>query len=393
MLFPKLVSCSILSFPLFALLLVASHPLISVWIEAFWVLVVAFSIILSWHAVESRIEIFRIWINSFSSLLQGEGNATTIEIYVDNLHEYFFVSLNNSFWILYVTVCKLRNVNQALNAVFNGDEHTELNDLGDLALNNLSRNMGASEALPWIFLSCLKGEGDAFAIEINVENLNGDLITNLNNLGWVIDMLPRKLGNVNETVNTAEINECAEVHDRRHNAFTNLTLLKLRKEGLTNFRLGFLKELTTRKHNIVAVLIELENLSLNLLADVWREITNATHLNQGSWEEATKTDVNNQATLNSLNNGTFNNTVSILNLLDIAPSTLILCTLLGENKTSFLVFLSDNKGFDGVANFDNVIWINVFLDGKFTGRNYTFSLVADVQQYFVVINLYDGTFN
>ncbi|EFH71148.1 conserved uncharacterized protein [Gardnerella vaginalis 5-1] len=393
MLFPKLVCCSILSFPLFALLLVTDHPFVSVWIEAFWVLVVAFSIIFSWHTVESWIKIFRIWIYSFSSLLQGEGDATTIEINVDNLHEYFFATLNNSFWVLYVTVCKLRNVNQALNAIFNGDEHTELNNLCDLALNDLSRNMSASEALPWIFLSCLKGKGNTFAIEINVENLNGNLIANLNNLRWVIDVLPRKLRHVNETVNTAEVNKRTEVYDRRHNAFANLTLLKLREEGFANFGLGFLKELATRKHNIVAVLIELENLSLNLLANVWRKIAHATHLNQGSWQEAAKTDINNQAALNSFNNGTFNDAVCILNLLDVTPSTLILCTLLGENKTSFLVFLSYNKGFNGVANLDNIIWINVFFDGKFTGRNYTFSFVADVQQYFVVINLYDCTFN
>ncbi|CQB86092.1 Uncharacterised protein [Chlamydia trachomatis] len=393
MLLPQFVSCCILCFPLFALLLVASNPLVSVWIEAFWVLVVSFFVILSWHAVESWIEIFRIWINSLVSLLQGERDTTTIEVYVNNLNEYFFATLNNSFWVLYMTVSKLGNVNQAFDAVFNGDEHTELNNLGDLTLNNLSRNMGTSEALPWIFLSCLKGEGDAFAIEINVENLNSDLIANLNNLGWVIDMLPRKLGNVNETVNTAEINECAEVHDGRHNAFTNLTLLKLRKEGLANFGLGFLEELTTRKYNIVAILIKLKNLSLNLLTNVWGKIANATHFNEGSWQEAAQTDVYNQAALNSLNNGTFNNAVCILDLLNITPSTLILCTLLGENKTSFLVFLSYNKGFDGVANFNNIIWINVFLDGKFTGRDYTFSFVADVQQYFVVINLYDCTFN
>ena len=198
---------------------------------------------------------------------------------------------------------------------------------------------------------------------------------------------------MNETVNTAEVNKRAEVYDRRHNAFANLTLLKLREEGLANFGLGFLEELTTRKHNIVAVLIELKNLSLNLLANVWGKIANATHFNEGSWQEATQTDVYNQAALNSLNNGTFNNAVCILDLLNVTPSALILCTLLGENKTSFLVFLSYNKGFDGVANFNNIIWINVFLDGKFTGRDYTFSFVADVQQYFVVINLYDCTFN
>ncbi len=37
-------------------------------------------------------------------------------------------------------------------------------------------------------------------VEINVENLNGDFVANGDNLGRVVDVLPRQLGHVNQAV-------------------------------------------------------------------------------------------------------------------------------------------------------------------------------------------------
>ena len=82
--------------------------------------------------------------------------------------------------------------------------------------------------------------------------------------------------------------------------------------------------------------------------------------------------------------------VVFLDLLDVAPGALVLGALLGQDETPFLVFLRDDKGFDGVADLDDIIRIDVLLDGKFAGRNYTFGLVADVQENLVVIDLDDG---
>ena len=123
------------------------------------------------------------------------------------------------------------------------------------------------------------------------------------------------------------------------------------------------------------------------------EVADTTHLDERCRQEATQTDVDDEATLDRFDDGAFDNAVLFLDLLDVAPSALVLRTLLGQDQTPFLVFLGDDKGLDGVADLDDLIRIDVLLDGKLTRGNDTLSLVADVQEDFVAIDLDDGTFN
>src|SRR5699024_4759897 len=161
---------------------------------------------------------------------------------VDDLDHDLFTDVDNLVWDLNVALSQLGDVNQAFDALFDANERTEWNELGDLAWHDLAHSVGACEDAPWIFLSCLQGEGYALAVEINVEDLNGDFVANGDNLGWVVNVLPRKLGNVNQSVDTAEIDECAEVDDGRDDALADLTLLKLVQELGANLRLGLLEE-------------------------------------------------------------------------------------------------------------------------------------------------------
>jgi hypothetical protein len=57
-----------------------------------------------------------------------------------------------------------------------------------------------------------------------VEHLDGDLLANLDDLGRVVDVLPGQLGDVHEAVDAAEVDERAEVDDRRDDTLADLTL-------------------------------------------------------------------------------------------------------------------------------------------------------------------------
>src|SRR5699024_5551952 len=123
------------------------------------------------------------------------------------------------------------------------------------------------------------------------------------------------------------------------------------------------------------------------------QVAHTAHLDERCWQEATQADVQDEATLDNLDDGTGNDAVLFLDLFDVAPSTLVLSTLLGQDQAAFLVFLGQNQGFNAVANGDNFTWVNVMLDGKLAGRDDTFGLVTDVEQNFVVVNLDNGAFD
>ncbi|MDK8252276.1 hypothetical protein QP834_14900, partial [Enterococcus faecalis] len=111
--------------------------------------------------------------------------------------------------------------------------------------------------------------------------LNGDLVANLNNLGRVINVLPRQLRNVDETVYAAKINERTEVNDRGNNTGTNLALLQGVEEVGANLRLGLLKPSAAGQNNVVSVLVQLNDLSFKLATNVRLQVANATHLHKG----------------------------------------------------------------------------------------------------------------
>src|SRR5699024_8840767 len=129
------------------------------------------------------------------SLLEGQGDTTTLEIDVDDLDHDLFANGDNLVRNLDVALSQLGDVDEALDALFDANERTEWDQLGDLARNDLAHSVGAGEDAPWVFLGGLQGQGDALAVEIDVENLDGDLVANGDNLRWVVDVLPGQLGN------------------------------------------------------------------------------------------------------------------------------------------------------------------------------------------------------
>ena len=108
----------------------------------------------------------------------------------------------------------LGDVDQALDAVAEVDEGAERDELGDNALNDGVNRVLLDERAPRILGGLLETEGDALAVEIDVENLNLDLLADLDDLGGVVDMVPGELGDVNQAVDAAEVDEGAEVDDR-----------------------------------------------------------------------------------------------------------------------------------------------------------------------------------
>src|SRR5690606_37007650 len=139
--------------------------------------------------------------------------------------------------------------------------------------------------------------------------------------------------------------------------------------------LRLLEQGAARQHDVVAVLVELEDLGLDLLAQVRGQVANAAELDERSRKEATKTDVDDEAALDDLDDRTGDDSVFVLDLLDVAPCTLVLSALLRQDEAAFFVFLLQDEGLDGVADLDDLARVDVVLDGELAGGDYTLGLV------------------
>src|SRR5207237_535500 len=126
-------------------------------------------------------------------------------------------------------------------------------------------------------------------------------------------------------------------------------------------------------------------------AHIGLQVTNPSQLDEGGGEEAPEADVEDQATLDDLDNGPGDHAVLLLDPLDRPPRSLVLGALLGQDQATLFVLLLEDEGFDLLARLDDLARIDVVADGELAGRDDALGLVADVQQDLVLVDFDDDT--
>ena len=260
--------------------------------------------------------------------------------------------------------------------------------LGDPSVDQLADAVSGGELLPRILLRRLEREADALAVEVDLEDLHGDLVADGDDRTRMVDVLPAELGDVDEAVHAAEVDEGTEVDDARHDALADLARLEVEQELLALFLLGLLEPGAARKHDVVAVLVELDDLGLDGAADVGLQVAHPAQLDERCGEEAAQADVEDETTLDDLDDRALDDALVLLDLLDVAPRALVLRPLLGQDETTFLVLLLEDKGLDLLTERDDLVGIDVVADAQLAAGDHAFGLEADVEQDLVLVDFH-----
>ncbi len=85
------------------------------------------------------------------------------------------------------------------------------------------------------------------------------------------------------------------------------------------------------------------------VADVGLEIADPTELDQGGRKESPETDVDDEASLDDLDDRAGDDAVGFLDRLDRSPGPLVLGPLLGEDQATLLVLLGEDERLDLVT--------------------------------------------
>ena len=198
---------------------------------------------------------------------------------------------------------------------------------------------------------------------------------------------------MDKTVDAAEVDECAEVDDRGNSALEAHALRELLEDLCALVLAAFFEKNTTRKNDVVAVAIHLDDARFDLGAQISGKILHAAEINEGRRQEAAQTDVEDKTTLDDFDNFTGDHFASLEFVLDLDPSTLVLCALLGKDETAIFVFLLENKRLEAIAQLNDLRRIGIFADRKFTSRNNTFALESDINEHFIMLDLDNDAIN
>ena len=193
---------------------------------------------------------------------------------------------------------------------------------------------------------------------------------------------------MDEAVHAAEVDERTERHDARHHTLADLARLEVGEEAVAALLLRLFEEGATAEDDVVAVLVELDDLRLHRLADVGGEVAHTAQLDERSGKEATQADVDDETALDDLDDRAFDHAVGFLDLLDRAPRPLVLRTLLRQEQTAFLVLLGEDECFDLLTQRHDLVRVHVVPDAELAGEDDALALVTDVEQDLVAVDLH-----
>ena len=157
-------------------------------------------------------------------------------------------------------------MDESLYTRLNLNECTVVSDNDYLTLHVVTNLELLIQSIPRMRSELLQTEGNALLLIVEVENNDINLLVELYYLMRIVYATPRKVCDVDESVNTTQVNEYTVRSDVLNGTFENLTLLKLADDFfLLRFQLSFDKSLV-RNYYIAELLVDLNNLELHSLA-------------------------------------------------------------------------------------------------------------------------------
>src|SRR4029077_6364061 len=172
-------------------------------------------------------------------LLQSQRNAALDRIDFEHLHLDLLGGRDDLAGMdILLGPRHFRDVDQPLDARFEFDESAIVVDVGDPPREAGADRIFGLDALPRIVKQLLHAERDAVRLVVDLDDLDLHLLADVEYLGGVIDSPPGDIGDVQKTVDTAEIDERAVVGDVFDNAVDDLALFNILHQLLSLFGTG-----------------------------------------------------------------------------------------------------------------------------------------------------------
>src|SRR5688572_10663124 len=268
----------------------------------------------------------------------------------------------------------LRDVHEAFDPRLELDERAVVRDRHDLALHARADRILRGDVLPRIRLQLLQAERDALALPVDVEDFDLELLADLHHFGRVRHAAVAHVGDVQQAVHAAEIDEGAEVGDVLDHAFADLADRQLLHQHVAlRLALG-LEQHAARDDDVAAALVQLDDLELEALAQQLVDVRHAAQRDLAARQEGIDAhQIDDDAALDLLHEGAGNRLVALVCFADPLPDPHEVGLLLRENDRAFLILEMLEEDLDLVA-FLEALRVLELVD-----RHRAFRLEADVE--------------
>ena len=237
------------------------------------------------------------------------------------------------------------------------------------------------------FFSCLWPSETRSVAGSYFEDDHVDLVVDLEQLRRVRDAAPRHVGDVQQAIDPAEIDERAVIGDVLDDAGEDFALGERVERVLLLLRVLLFEEHFAREHDVAALLVDLDDAHAQLLAAQGVEIANGANVDLRAGEERADADVHGEPTLDALDDAADDDLALGIGLLDLVPDLHLLGFFAREDDVAFAVFGALEQHVDGVARLDGDL---ARLVDELVHGDDPLGLVADVDDHFRRGDFQDG---
>ena len=192
----------------------------------------------------------------------------------------------------------LGDVYQALDPVLELHESAVGHDVDDLALLDALQRVARLDPVPGRGAQLLEAQSDALAVAVDPQHHDLDLLVHLHHLGRMVDAPPGHVGDVQQTVDAAQVHEDPEVGDVLDHAGADLLLRDLLEQVLLEALAFLFQELAARDHDVHALRIDLDDPRPDRLIDEGGDVLGAPQVDlAGGQEDVDALHIHEQAAL------------------------------------------------------------------------------------------------
>ena len=194
------------------------------------------------------------------------------------------------------------------------------------------------DLFPRILLGLLEAEGDALLLLVDVEDDDLDFLADLEQFARVAEAAPGHVGDVEQAVHAVEVDERAEVGEVLDHALDRVADLDRVEEALALLRALLLDELAAGEDDVLAVVVDLDDLEVVGVADELLEILRRDDVDLRAGQERFDADVDGEAAFDDGLDLALDEAVALEDLDDLLPVLAVGGALLREDDDAFVVF-------------------------------------------------------
>ena len=282
-------------------------------------------------------------------------------------------------------------MDQTFDTGFQLHEGAVVGDVGDAAFVDRADGIHLLNSIPRIGLQLLHAQADAVGFLVDLDDLHLDGLTDRQDFRRVVDAAPRHVGDVQQAVHTAQINERTVFGDVLDHAVDGLTFGQVADDFSALFGTQFFQDRTTRDNDVATATVHLQDLERLLHAHQRASVAHGAHVNLAARQEghgAAKVD--REATLDPAKDRAIDARFGGIGFFQTIPGFFAAGLFTADLGFSAGVFHAVQINLDSVADVDVGLLTGVC---EFLQVDAAFHLVADVDDGLACLDGDDPAFD